>query len=96
MPQCLMCSTNQSIRIHHEYPMTVLLKVVDNSMTALLDSLSVLLKEGRFLATGKEVRHGPALYGYIKFTISKTESYLFQCLKTYNISTHPINAHLIQ
>ena len=44
MPQCLMYSINQSIRIHYEYPMTVLLKIVNNSMTALLDSLSVLLE----------------------------------------------------
>ena len=41
MPQCLMDSINQSIRIHHEYPMTPL-KVVNNSMIALLESLSVL------------------------------------------------------
>ena len=32
---------NQSIRIHHEYPMT-LLKIANNSMIALLESLSVL------------------------------------------------------
>ena len=44
MPQCLMCSINQSIRIHHEYPMTVLLKIANNSMTALLECLSVLLE----------------------------------------------------
>ena len=44
MPQCLMCSINQSIRIHHEYPMTVLLKIVNNFMTALLESLSVPLE----------------------------------------------------
>ena len=44
IPQCLMCSINQSILIHHEYPMTVLLKIVTNFMTTLLDSLSVLLE----------------------------------------------------
>ena len=44
MPQCLMCSINQSICIYHEYPMTVLLKIVNNSMTALLDILNVLLE----------------------------------------------------
>ena len=44
MPQCLMCSINQSIRIHHEYPMTVLSKIVNNSMTALLEFLNVLLE----------------------------------------------------
>ena len=41
MPQCLTCSINQSIRIHQEYPMT-LLKIANNSVIALLESLSAL------------------------------------------------------
>ena len=37
-------SINTYIYIHHEYPMTVLLKIVKNCVTALLKSLSVLLE----------------------------------------------------
>ena len=48
MPQYLMCSINQSIRIHHEYPMT-LLKISNNSMIALLESLSSV-REYQFIA----------------------------------------------
>ena len=53
-------SINQSICIHHEYPMT-LLKIANNSMIALLESLSSV-REYQFIAwnvnrtTGKEVR----------------------------------------
>ena len=42
MPQCLI---NQSIRMHHEYPhCRSIKKILNNSMTALLDILSVLLE----------------------------------------------------
>ena len=34
----------KSIRIHHEYLMTVLLKIANNYMTVLLESFSVLLE----------------------------------------------------
>ena len=66
MPQCLMCSINQSIRIY-VHPMTVLLKIVNNSMTALLKSLSVLLESIDIAwnvnrTTGKEVRPWPGFY----------------------------------
>ena len=61
--QYLMCSINQSINTH-EYPMTVLIKVVNNSMTALLEILRVLLKSIDLVwnvnrTTGKEVRPWP-------------------------------------
>ena len=63
MPQCSMCSINQSIRKDHEYPITVLLKIAENSMTALLEILSVLLESINLklieLRTGKEVRPWP-------------------------------------
>ena len=40
-------SINQYVYIYHEYPMTVLLKIVNNSMTALLNSFecSIMLIE---------------------------------------------------
>ena len=39
---CLMCSIIKCTM--HGYPMTVLLKIIDNFMTVLLESLSVLLE----------------------------------------------------